>query len=201
MRKSYHEVRPRLKTGDLIFFDGKGFISGLIRKATGPPTHVAIVYREEEGGRVQIIESTTLSRYTGKKGVQVNSLSERLAEQSPEESVWVAVLRQDIRDRINWDLWHSYLHASEGRRYDFLQAAGSAIGQWITFLPSLSIRTSMFCSELASGCLRESGGVPSDWDATPTPHQLALWPIYSDLFHLHGPRKPFPQPDPDPSSV
>ena len=92
---SYDEIRPELKTGDVLLFSGKGFVSWSIkfgsyfgrifrRKRSGRPrwSHVGMIVRNESG--VFLYESTTLSTVkdtlTGRKvqGVQLVLLSERL---------------------------------------------------------------------------------------------------------------------------
>ncbi|SOE22377.1 Permuted papain-like amidase enzyme, YaeF/YiiX, C92 family [Spirosomataceae bacterium TFI 002] len=65
-RKSYHEIqehyesiRDELKTGDLIFFSGDHWLSGLIRwRSRSAWSHVGIVVKIEEMNRVFLVEST-----------------------------------------------------------------------------------------------------------------------------------------------
>lgn len=59
----YAEIRPSLRTGDVVLFQGRGFASWLIRKGSGPWTHTGLVWRfREPKDVVMIFESTTLSK-------------------------------------------------------------------------------------------------------------------------------------------
>lgn len=192
----YESVRDEIGTGDLVFFNGTGAFSTIIRATTGIPTHVAVVHRTSrtnpaDPDRVQLMESTTLNRLSGKRGVQKTFLSERLAEY--EGTIWLAKLATFVRADINWAKWQAYLDSVDGKGYDYFQAIGSGLGQLLPWLPSISLKKTMYCSELGGGALRESGAVPKSWDATPTPHQLAQWNIYSEIIRLKGPAAPFPE--------
>lgn len=55
---AYEDIRSELKTGDLFFGSGSYFFSGLIQRLTkGTWSHVAIIYKDEELGRVLVLES------------------------------------------------------------------------------------------------------------------------------------------------
>jgi hypothetical protein len=55
---SYEKVRPLLKTGDVFFASGSYFFSGAIQRLTKSTwSHVAVVYKDEELGRVLILEA------------------------------------------------------------------------------------------------------------------------------------------------
>lgn len=194
---SYHEFRPEIRCGDLVFFAGDSALSKVIRLVTGDPTHVAIAQRLKEAesdvlDRVWLIESTTLNRWAQTRGVQSHLLSEKLKNESEQVTVWVARLSDAVRRRMNQELWADYLKQMKGKRYDYIQAVGSALGQLLPLLPSISLKTSLYCSELAAGCLRVSGAIPSNWDPTPTPWQMAVWDIYSEVVHIQGPPRVFP---------
>jgi hypothetical protein len=54
----YEKIRDNLKTGQLVFCSGGYLFSGIIQKLTKSTwSHVAIVYKDEELGRVLILES------------------------------------------------------------------------------------------------------------------------------------------------
>jgi len=54
----YGELRPRLKSGDLLFTSGDYLVSELIRKFTDSPwSHVGIVFRVDAIDRVLLLES------------------------------------------------------------------------------------------------------------------------------------------------
>jgi Permuted papain-like amidase enzyme, YaeF/YiiX, C92 family len=57
----YHQIREYLHTGDLVFCSGNYFFSKMIQKLTKSTwSHVGIIYKDEELGRVLILESETL---------------------------------------------------------------------------------------------------------------------------------------------
>jgi hypothetical protein len=56
--RPYAEIEREVRTGDLILCSGSSFFSRLIRWATGSPwSHIALVVRVEEIGRVMVFES------------------------------------------------------------------------------------------------------------------------------------------------
>jgi hypothetical protein len=55
---SYEKIRPLLKTGDLFFSSGSYTFSGIIQKLTKSTwSHVAVIYKDEELGRVLVLEA------------------------------------------------------------------------------------------------------------------------------------------------
>ncbi len=54
----YHKIRDELKTGHLIFCSGQYLFSGAIQRLTKSVwSHVAIIYKDEELGRVLVLEA------------------------------------------------------------------------------------------------------------------------------------------------
>jgi len=54
----YEKIRDNLKTGHIFFTSGSYLFSGIIQKLTKSPwSHVAIVYKDEDLGRVMILEA------------------------------------------------------------------------------------------------------------------------------------------------
>lgn len=54
----YDQIRSFLKTGDIIFCSGNYLFSGIIRRLTKSTwSHVAVIYKDEELGRVLILEA------------------------------------------------------------------------------------------------------------------------------------------------
>lgn len=54
----YRDIRNQLKTGQLVFCSGKYLFSGIIQKLTKSVwSHVAIIYKDEDLGRVLILEA------------------------------------------------------------------------------------------------------------------------------------------------
>jgi Permuted papain-like amidase enzyme, YaeF/YiiX, C92 family len=57
----YKNVRPLLKTGDLVFCSGNYFFSKVIQGLTKSTwSHVGVIYKDEQLDRVMILESETL---------------------------------------------------------------------------------------------------------------------------------------------
>ena len=54
----YEKIRDQLKTGHIFFSSGSYTFSGIIQRLTKSAwSHVAIVYKDEELGRVMILEA------------------------------------------------------------------------------------------------------------------------------------------------
>jgi Permuted papain-like amidase enzyme, YaeF/YiiX, C92 family len=54
----YDKIRDSLKTGDMVFCSGSYLFSGIIQKLTKSTwSHVAVVYKDEELGRVLLLEA------------------------------------------------------------------------------------------------------------------------------------------------
>jgi hypothetical protein len=84
-RKTYLQIRGKLKTGDIVLFSGKGGVSDWIKLFSGSTwSHVGMVLRLPQMDMVLLWESTTLSNLpdieSGKarKGVQLVPFSERI---------------------------------------------------------------------------------------------------------------------------
>jgi len=82
---TYDEIRPNLRTGDMILFSGTGLASTIIKLMTRSPwSHVGLVVQLPFFDTLLCWESTTLSKMkditdgTIKKGVQIGVLSERV---------------------------------------------------------------------------------------------------------------------------
>ena len=117
--QAYENLRPSLKTDDVVLFSGKGGISTGIKWFTNSKwSHVGMVLRLPEWDAVMLWESTTLSNIvdveSGKerKGVQIVPLSERVRkykgeasirvldiEQTPEMLKELSLLRAEIKGR------------------------------------------------------------------------------------------------------
>jgi len=55
---NYEKIRDHLKTGDLFFSSGSYLFSGVIQRLTKSTwSHVAVVYKDEELGRVLVLEA------------------------------------------------------------------------------------------------------------------------------------------------
>lgn len=152
----YEEIRDDLKTGDIVLFSGKGFISWLIKKVTkNEYSHVGMIIRIDGFDFVALWESTTLSDvpdiwHKKKKGVQIVQLSERLRHY--DGKVAVRLLHDfefgENENKIITELRHEV----NNRPYEknFLSLAKSALDS--TFLGKNKKKdlSSLFCSELVA---------------------------------------------------
>jgi hypothetical protein len=90
----YEKVRPQLKTGDILLFEGKSLVSRAIRWFTKSRwSHVAMVYKASEDDDIMLcFESTSVS--SGTKGVRLVELSRKLLESK--SNVYYRALMPDL---------------------------------------------------------------------------------------------------------
>ena len=159
MSQTYKEIRPMLKTGDIILFSGKGLVSGMIKWFTGSKwSHVGVVVVDKEWDMVLLWESTTLSKIKTihgnvKQGVAIRPLSERINEYdevavrhleeplTSDQEVILSELRAELKGR-NYEEDKVELFKSA---YDFIGGHNEE---------DLS---SVFCSELVAEYLQRVG--------------------------------------------
>jgi len=152
--KKYEIIRPKLNTGDIILFSGKGGISTGIKWITQCKwSHVGMVLRLIEWDAVLLWESTTLNNIadveSGKerKGVQLVPLSERIKKYNGKVSVRLLNVNRNQEMLNKLSLLRSEI---KGRRYEtskielFKSAYDGPLGSNIEDLSSL------FCSELVA---------------------------------------------------
>lgn len=158
---TYADIRPTLKTGDIILFSGKGGISSLIKRFSNSKwSHVGMVVRFMD--MVLLWESTSLSKLkdvqTGKstQGVQLVGLSERLAIYDGDFAL----------RRLSENLSGAQLHAlskfrSEvaGRPYekDYIELLNSVL-----IFENTEDLSSIFCSELLAEAYQRMGLLTED---------------------------------------
>lgn len=175
----YESVRPHLKTGDVVFFGGKGgLFTSIIKLFTfSPYSHAAIVWRTE-GDLVMLMESTTLLK--GTRGVQPTRLSERIADYKG--LVDIAPLSPDARRKFDCELCAARLFELQGYPYDMRGAGFSGPGQWFR-IPGKARHDALFCSELvdAAHC---AAGLECGKDRTPTPEELSRRTIFSAFYRV-----------------
>jgi len=159
----YQDIRPKLKTGDVIAFSGTGFISNMIKIFTRSDiSHVGMVYAREEDGRVLIIESTTLNTTpdakTGEmfKGVQIQYLSDRLRDCDVE--VYHKPLIPELKFPDDMISWLTQIHEDQ-IPYDSTQAVLSGLDRLPIFNTDEDL-SSLFCSELVVKALKIGGVLP-----------------------------------------
>lgn len=97
----YKKIRDNIKTGDIVFCSGSYTFSGIIQNLTKSVwSHVAVVYKDEELGRVMMLEaepyvgirliplSTYLQDYKGKrKAYKGQMVIARLDQELPKEQL------------------------------------------------------------------------------------------------------------------
>jgi len=178
-RASYPAIRPRLRTGDVVFFGGAdGFWSKLIRWGTmSAYSHAAIVWKVE-GEDVRLMESTTLLE--GMRGVRPTSLLNRIV--GYKGIVDVAPLSKDARQFFDEKACADWLESVNGRPYDTRGAGISGIGQYLR-IPGRERANALFCSELVDIAHR-NGGLLVGRDHTPTPQELAKRPIFEAFYRV-----------------
>jgi len=175
----YEYVRPLLKTGDLVAFCGKGWLSRAIMWFAGEPSHIEVIARVE--GRVQLIGSTSM-RISDKRilGVQRTYLSDRIDNYTGR--IYVLPLATPLE--LDEDKFNASLVRYEQKKYDFWQASR----QLIPFFPIKESSKRMFCSELGSFIYQELRIIPSSENASrTTPRKLCQYPIYTpDYYQIKG---------------
>jgi hypothetical protein len=165
MKNKYQRIRDKIKTGDLIAFSGKSLVANTIKSFTDSDiSHVGIVYRAD-GGRVQLMESTSLSNQKDIKhndyikGVQLHYLSERIEKYNGE--VYLKRILKPIPNEKEMLEWLSVKH-SKRTPYDYLQAFGAGVDTFdFIGLRNEPDFSSLFCSEMVAKAL-QVGGVISE---------------------------------------
>ncbi|UEG49962.1 hypothetical protein LK994_00555 [Ferruginibacter lapsinanis] len=117
----YEQIRPFLKTGDIIFCSGNYLFSGVIQQLTKSTwSHVAIIYKDEELERVLVLEaepsvgirliplSKYLSNYKDSKRpykgkIFVNKLNVSLNKESLNKGICFG-LDELTRPYDNWEI-------------------------------------------------------------------------------------------------
>ena len=164
--KAYATIRKQLKTGDLVFFSGKGGISAGIKWATTSRwSHVAMVLNLTQYDFVTLWESTTLSTirdldtHTMMKGVQLIPLSDRVQTYDGEIAVrqlkGVTLAEPEIAElmALRRDL--------RGRSYETSEAELIKAAYDGPFGHNEEDLSSLFCSELVAESYQRMGLRPS----------------------------------------
>ncbi len=117
----YEKIRENLKTGDLFFSSGSYMFSGIIQRLTKSVwSHVAIIYKDEELGRVLVLEAEPyigirlipLSKYLhdykgSKRPYKGQVVLAKLKEMPPKEKINKAIsfgLDELTRPYDNWEI-------------------------------------------------------------------------------------------------
>ncbi len=181
--KHYSELRPEIQTGDVMAFQGRGWLSSAIMSVTfSDVSHVGIIRRVEENGRVYIIESTTLNK-GAPPGVYTSLLSDRLI--SYDGIMWLLRLSEASRFRFSLDGFAAECRAMDGKEYDKLGVGDFLVRKY------LGLRTypnpgQVFCSCLVSYALEAAGVLPKTDELFPrnqSPQDVCEFEIYKPVYH------------------
>lgn len=164
----YSDARQTLKTGDLVFFSGKGWMSGVIKfgqRLSGIPrkyarwSHVGIVIKSADIDAVLLWESTTLSDVKtvdgeNRSGVQLVSLKDRGSSYKGKIGVrrLICPLAADELTHIK-----ELRKTLKGRKYEtnYLQLARAVFDPMKRQSKDLN---TVFCSEMAAEALSDRLG-------------------------------------------
>ena len=98
----YEKIREQLKTGHIFFSSGSYTFSGIIQRLTKSSwSHVAIVYKDEELGRVLILEAEP------KIGIRLIPLSKYLRDYKGTKRAYKG---QVVLAQLNFELEHDKLN-------------------------------------------------------------------------------------------
>ncbi len=163
----YEDLRGLLKTGDIVLFSGRGFISRLIRLTTRSRfSHVGLVLKFHGYDPVFLWESTAISNikdaFSGKLkyGVQITLLSERIAHYegecairqlgnyliAPEQTAELNKLRRELKCR-----------PYEKSKKELIKSAIDNFGS-----ENKEDLSSIFCSELVAEAYQRLGLLNED---------------------------------------
>ena len=98
----YEKIRDQLKTGHIFFSSGSYAFSGIIQKLTKSAwSHVAIIYKDEELGRVMVLEAEP------RIGIRLAPLSVYLKNYKGTKRAYKG---QIVLAKLNFDLGHEKLN-------------------------------------------------------------------------------------------
>ena len=176
----YEDLRPELKTGDIVLFSGKSAVSNLIKLFSGGKwSHVGMVLVLDEFQKAVLLwESTTLSNIPDvetkaqTKGVQLVPLSQRLS--SYVGDVTVRKLSKPVSNNMQKRLAACRKDLSrkpyERGEMELLKAAYDGIGG----ASSGEDLSSLFCSELVAEAYQSMGLLPDYPDGLPSNEYVPL---------------------------
>jgi hypothetical protein len=176
-RPGYQDLRPSLKTGDVVFSSHKSAAGRAIHVGQGfrYPWHAMIVLRA--GERVQVMESTASFSKAGVRGVQPSYLSDRINE--TDGMVWISRLSDELRSYLDEEKMIAWMIAQEGQNYSYGQALWAGLDALIKVLPENTWSKTYMCSRFAMATLRNGfrdpylAGYYIAKEASPTPAQLS----------------------------
>lgn len=178
---------PALLPGDIIGFEGTGFLSDSIGFFTGSVlSHVAMVF-EQSAGHTIITESTI---YGNKDGPQYNDLAARLATYDAKGRAWALRLDPKIRAMLDFDKMWKLAAAKVGKdKYNKIELLQYVLRDMpVThFIPAMykADPNREVCSEWATELL-SAGGLPNLDPPVTSPQKLAEMKIYRDYVQMMG---------------
>lgn len=195
--KKYEEIRPSIKAGDLIAFDGKNLFSEIIKKSTGSRfSHLAICMGFNPlimGQQHSLLLCESLiyldktDDITGEitRGVQIHRASTRLA--TTDADCWWIPLKESLtlygeEQMFKW----LFKKHSQKIDYDFKQGIGSVIDWWNdTWIYNLPDFDKLFCSELIGRAYQKAGVLNPDLNASEMhPQDIVELPILGPAVKL-----------------
>lgn len=160
MKVEYSEIRNNLKTGDIVLFSGRDFVSKLIQFGTRSKwSHVGMIYRIYQLDFVTLWESTTLSDCvdldsgTKRKGVQLTALSDRVRYYDGE----IAIRQLENPVTLANDRLLELRQKLKSKRYETSEAELIKSAFDFAGLNNKPDLSSVFCSELVAEAYKKLG--------------------------------------------
>ncbi len=162
MAIKYEIIRPTLKTGDVVLFSGKGWISLIIKWfctlskiKKSRWQHIGAVMRYKN--RIMLFESTMHRK--DKKGVQINFLSGIIKNHKGKVAIRQLFIDEPLLTRdILQEKTEKFVEDNLGKPYetDLLELAGAAY-DGIILGHNKPDESTVFCSELIANLYTELG--------------------------------------------
>ena len=151
----YEQHRSKILTGDPIFFNGKGFVSAVIKKATDSDvSHIGMAVVAPLN-MVLCLESTKL--VDGKNGVQVNFLSDRIKNYDGSMSTKNLIITRDTNFYNTLEHGFAMIRGTPYEKH-IMELAFAACKEAIVGEDFSSI----FCSEMVAYFYKLWGCLPAD---------------------------------------
>jgi hypothetical protein len=161
---AYDRVRSKLDTGDIVLFQGRGFVSHMIRLGTSSRwSHVGMVVKQDEWGTLMLWESqgiqtlTDVLTGTARNGVKLVVLSDRVKTFDGEVSV--RRLTGFERDAAMKRKLRAFRNEVRGRPFEksVLTQIKAALDDGIGLGHNEEDLSSLFCSELIAETYQRLG--------------------------------------------
>ena len=178
---------PALQPGDIIAFEGTGFLSNAISFFTGSNlTHCAMVFAQTKEYTV-ITESTI---HGEKDGPQFNDLATRLRTYDANGRAWAMRLDPKVRTYLDFDAMWALAAKKIGKdKYNKIELLNFVLRDMpiAHYIPAFykADPNKEVCSEYLAELLAE-GGFPDLDPPTMTPQGIAQMKMYSDSIQIMG---------------